>query len=419
MPKGVELTHRNLLANIRSAGKALGFRSGDVGVIWLPLYHDMGLIGAVLGTLHFSIPLILFSPVDFIQNPKRWLWAVHKYRGTLSAAPNFAYSLCARKVKDSEIEGLDLSSWRLAINGAEPIHPETLEGFSRRFAPYGFSSSMFLSAYGLAEATLAVSFTALDAPPPVRTYDREGLELKGVAAPVQPAAGRGTDSKSVSWVSAGRPIPEHRVRITDADGRDLPERTVGSVTVQGPSLMRGYFRNPEATRSAIRDGWLYTGDLGFIDGGELFITGRSKDVIIKGGRNYYPQDIEAAAGSIEGVRPGCVTAFSVPNPAQGTEEVVVVAETRLRSSRSRGRLGQEIRKKVHQDVGCGLDRVLLVPPGTVSKTSSGKLQRSLSRQRYLSGKLIPSRARILWHWARLYLRGLWPPGREKYRVGGK
>jgi acyl-CoA synthetase (AMP-forming)/AMP-acid ligase II len=183
--------------------------------------------------------------------------------------------------------------------------------------------------------------------------------------------------------------------------------------------MRGYFRNPEATRSAIRDGWLYTGDLGFIDGGELFITGRSKDVIIKGGRNYYPQDIEAAAGSIEGVRPGCVTAFSVPNPAQGTEEVVVVAETRLRSSRSRGRLGQEIRKKVHQDVGCGLDRVLLVPPGTVSKTSSGKLQRSLSRQRYLSGKLIPSRARILWHWARLYLRGLWPPGREKYRVGGK
>jgi acyl-CoA synthetase (AMP-forming)/AMP-acid ligase II len=174
--------------------------------------------------------------------------------------------------------------------------------------------------------------------------------------------------------------------------------------------MKGYFRNPEATRSAIKDGWLYTGDLGFIDGGELFITGRSKDVIIKGGRNYYPQDIEAAAGSVEGVRPGCVLAFSIPNSDRGTEEIIVVAETSVRSSRTRQLLAQEIRKRVHQSMGCGLDQVLLMPPGTVAKTSSGKLQRSLCRQRYLSGELRPSRIRILWRWIRVYLRGLWPAG---------
>ena len=400
-PKGVELTHDHVLSNIRAVAKVLDYRKEDVGVSWLPLYHDMGLIGAILSTLHFAIPLVLFSPIDFIQSPKRWLLAIHKYRGTLSAAPNFAYSLCSRKIKDHELVGLDLSSWRVAINGAESIHPETLHEFSERFGPYGFSRRAFLPAYGLAESALAVTFSMPDQEPRIRSYDRKIFELEGRAVPA-PAAS--LDSSTVQCVSVGRPVPDHRVRIVDQAGLELPERTVGEVTVQGPSVMKGYYQKPQATADALKDGWLYTGDLGFVDSGELYITGRSKDLIIKGGKNYYPQDIEASAGSVEGVRPGCVSAFGVPNPRQGTEEIVLVAETRVRSPRQRNQIRKEILKKVHRDLGCSPDRVLLVSPGTVAKTSSGKIQRSLCRQRYLTGDLHRSKGWLLWQLIRLYFK---------------
>ena len=399
-PKGVELTHEHLLSNIRSIAKALNYREGDVGVSWLPLYHDMGLIGAILSTLHFSIPLVLFSPVDFIKSPKRWLWAIHQYRGTLSAAPNFAYSLCVRKLKDHELKGLDLSSWRVAINGAESIHPKTLEEFSERFGPYGFSRKAFLTAYGLAESTLAVTFSVPDQEPKIQSYDRKIFELeeRAVRSPVS------MDSSTVQWVSVGKPVPDHHVRIVDKAGLELSERTVGEITVKGPSVMKGFYHKPEATADALKDGWLYTGDLGFLDEGELYITGRSKDVIIKGGKNYYPQDIEASAGSVEGVRPGCVSAFGVPNPQQGTEEIVLVAETRIRSNPRRNRIIKEILKSVHREVGCSPDRVLLVSPGCVSKTSSGKIQRSLCRQRYLTGDFHRTKGWALWPLIRLWFK---------------
>jgi acyl-CoA synthetase (AMP-forming)/AMP-acid ligase II len=400
IPKGVELTHGQLLSNIRSVAKVLNYREGDVGVSWLPLYHDMGLIGAILSTVHFSIPLVLLSPLDFIKSPKRWLWAIHRYRGTLSAAPNFAYSLCVRKLKDHELEGLDLSSWRVAINGAESIHPKTLEEFSERFRPYGFSRKAFVAAYGLAECTLAVTFSALDEEPRIRSYDRKILELEGRAVPVPTS----NDSSTVRWVSVGLSVPSHRVRIVDQPGLELPERVVGQIAVQGPSVMKGYYQKPATTAEVLKEGWLYTGDLGFLDQGELYITGRSKDVIIKGGKNYYPQDIEVSASSVDGVRPGCVSAFGVPNPIHGTEEMVLVAETRIRSAQRRKWLMGEIIRKVHRDTGCSPDRVVLVPPGSVSKTSSGKIQRSLCRQRYLNGDLRRTKGWVLWQLIRLYFR---------------
>jgi acyl-CoA synthetase (AMP-forming)/AMP-acid ligase II len=400
-PKGVELTHDNLLANIHAVAGTLKYSAEDVGVSWLPLYHDMGLIGAILSTLVYSVPLVLLSPVDFIKSPVRWLRAIHRYRGTLSAAPNFAYSLCTRKIRDRDIGELDLSSWRVAINGAELVHPRTVEAFAERFAPCGFSRRAFIPSYGLAEASLAVTFTPLDEEPDIRRYSRKSFEIEGRAVPVPES-----DPESVRWVSAGIPLAGHRVRIVNAFDEAAPERLVGEVTVRGPSVMKGYCREAEVTSDTLRGGWLYTGDLGFLDGGRLFITGRGKDLIIKGGRNYYPHDIEVSAGSVEGIRPGCVSAFGIPHIEQGTEEIIVVAETRVQSPESSGRLAQAIRKKILEETGCSPDRILLVPPGSVAKTSSGKIQRYLCRERYLAGEFQRKKPSGLMAWVRLFVRAV-------------
>ena len=349
---------------------------------------------------------MLFSPVDFIKDPKRWLLAIYRYRGTLSAAPNFAYSLCTRKIKDHELAGMDLSSWRVAINGAEFIHASTLQHFVNRFAPYGFSAKSFLPAYGLAEATLAVTFSPLDDAPRVGFYDRKIFEMDGRAIPVSPS-----DPGAVQWVSAGVSLPDLRIKIVDSNQVELPDQTVGEVTVSGASVMKGYYHQHEVTAQVLKNGWLYTGDLGFIDNEHLYITGRSKDLIIKGGKNYYPQDLEAAADRVEGVRPGCVSAFGVPNLAKGTEEIIVVAETRIRSPERCRKMVQEIKKNVFQDTGCSPDRVVLVPPGNIAKTSSGKIQRYRCRDRYLTGDLKRSRGRWLWELLQLYLKSL-------FRIGG-
>ena len=398
-PKGVELTHQNLLSNIRAISIALEYREGDVGISWLPLYHDMGLIGAIMSTLYFTIPLVLFSPIDFIRQPKRWLWAIHKYRGSISAAPNFAYSLCARKIKDHEIEGLDLSSWRLAIDGAESIHLDTLDRFTDRFGPYGFSKRSFLPSYGLAENALAVSFESPDNEPLIRSFDRKVFEMEGRAVPVSTEGG-----DSVRWVSVGRPVPGHSVQIMGDSNREAPTGTIGRVRVSGPSMMKGYFRQPLATEEVIQSGWLDTGDLGFIADGNLYITGRSKDLIIKGGRNYYPQDIEASAGLVGGIRPGYVCAFGMMDGKMGTEKIVVIAETRIKSPGGQTKIISEIKKRVHQEVGVSPDHVRLVPPGSVPKTSSGKVQRSLCRERFLKGKISRSKIGTAWTLVRLYLR---------------
>ncbi|MBI3030767.1 MAG: fatty acyl-AMP ligase, partial [Candidatus Rokubacteria bacterium] len=286
-PKGVLLTHANILANIRAIGRAIQVRPNDVAVSWLPLYHDMGLIGSWLGALYFGIPIAILSPLAFLSRPARWLWAVHAHRATLSPAPNFAFDLCVRKVADEEIEGLDLSAWRLALNGSEPVSPETIERFTRRFAPHGFRPEAMCAVYGLAESAVALTVPPLGRPPRVDAVAREPFQRSGDARPARPE-----EPSPLRFVSCGRPLSGHEVRIVDATGRLAAERAQGRIEFRGPSVTAGYFKNPAATRAALRDGWMDSGDLGYWADEELFITGRQKDVIIKAGRNLYPQEVE-------------------------------------------------------------------------------------------------------------------------------
>ena len=318
------LTHSNLLANIRAIGTGLNLQPGDFGVSWLPLYHDMGLIGSWLTALCFGVPIAILSPLAFLSRPERWLWAIHEHRGTVSAAPNFAYELCARKIDDRALEGLDLSCWRAALNGAEPISPDTLERFARRFEPYGFRAEAFLPVYGLAESSVALTFPPLGRKPRVDRIGRERFENAGAALPCSES-----DASPLRFVSEGKALPGHEVRVVDEASVETGERVQGHIQFRGPSTMQGYFKNPAATAAVMRvDGWVDTGDLGYLADGELFVTARIKDVIIKGGRNLYPQEVEEVASEVEGVRRGCVAAFGVSDQRLGTEKLVVVAETR-------------------------------------------------------------------------------------------
>lgn len=379
-PKGVVLTHANLLANIRAMGQAIGLRPDDVFVSWLPLYHDMGLIGAWLGTLYFGIPLVVMSPLAFLARPVRWLQAIQAYRGTLSAAPNFAYELCVKKIGDEELVGLDLSSWRLAFNGAETVLPETLTRFGGRFAPYGFHPEALTPVYGLAECSVGLAFPPSGRGPLVDRVQRESLTRTGRAVP----AASDQDS-ALAFVSCGRPLPGHELRIVDASGHELDERQEGRLEFRGPSATGGYFNNPQATSQLFRRGWLDSGDRGYLAGGEVFLTGRVKDIVIRGGRNIYPHEVEEAVGEIPGVRKGCVVVFGRPDPTPGTERLVILAETRERGRRERQQLREAINEAVVQVLGEPADQVVLVPPRTVLKTSSGKLRRAATRALFESG----------------------------------
>jgi 1-acyl-sn-glycerol-3-phosphate acyltransferase len=382
-PKGVLLTHGNLVASIRAIAQALEIQPADSGASWLPLYHDMGLIGTWLNCLYHGIPLSLMSPLAFLARPERWLWAIHRRRITLSAAPNFAFELCVRKVADRAIEGLDLSSWRCALNGAEPVSPETLERFARRFARYGFRPEALMPVYGLAECTVGLCIPPLERGPVVDVVDRGPFELGGRAEPIEAGS-----EKAMRFVSVGRALPGHEVRIVDEQGRDLPDRTVGRLVFRGPSAMAGYFRNPQATTAiSLPGGWLDSGDLAYRVGEEFFIAGRRKDLIIKAGRNLVPQEIEEVVGEIDGVRKGCVVAFGSSEPKLGTEKLVVVAESRVTERGRLLELEREIVQRVTAAVGIPPDQVVLVPPRSIPKTPSGKLQRAATRELFSSGRL--------------------------------
>ncbi|NTU60694.1 MAG: fatty acyl-AMP ligase, partial [Deltaproteobacteria bacterium] len=378
--KGVMLSHGNLLANLRAIGGGIDMREDDVAVSWLPLYHDMGLIGLMLGSFYWGIPLVAMSPVDFLRKPVRWLRALSEHRATLTAGPNFAYSLTARKVRDADLAGIDLSSVRVALCGAEPIYPSTIEGFSSRYAAYGLRPDAFFPAYGLAENSLAVSFSDLGAPPHVEYVDARALEEQGQAKRVAPGDG----ARAV--VSCGKPIPTVEVAIEGDDGKPLGEGLRGEVLVRGPSVMAGYFENAEASARTLRGGWLHTGDLGFLLEGRLYISGRSKDLVIKAGRNYFAEDLEAAASRVPGVRPGGLCVFAADDRGKGVEEVVLVAEAAEGAAQPEG-LADDLRKAVSESTGCRPDRVILVPHHTLPKTSSGKIQRFKARQWYLEGTL--------------------------------
>ncbi|MGE5170178.1 MAG: AMP-binding protein [Rudaea sp.] len=381
-PKGVILTHDNLLANIRVIGHAAAATSTDRFVSWLPLYHDMGLIGAWLATMFHAVPLVVMPPTSFLAHPSRWLWAIHRHRATISAGPNFAYEMAASRIPDEELAGLDLGSWRLAFNGAEPVRAATLERFATRFAPYRFDRRALTPVYGLAEAAVGLAFPPLGRGPRIDRIDPTALARDGVAVFVR----EGT-AEALEVVSNGSPLPGHEVRVVDEGGRELPARTEGHLEFRGPSATSGYYRNPEATARLFRGAWLDTGDVGYIADGELFLTSRAKDLIKRGGHNLHPYDLEAAVGDLPGIRKGCVAVFGTPDHASGTERVIVVAETRSSDAAARAGLRERIAALAAIHLDGPPDEVLLVPPHTVLKTSSGKIRRAACRDLYRRGML--------------------------------
>ena len=381
-PNGVMLSHANLLANIKAMGEAMEVESTDVFVSWLPLYHDMGLIGAWLGSLCLAVPVVVMSPLAFLVRPERWLWAIHHHRATLTGAPNFAFELCLRNIDEAAAEGLDLSSLRMVANGAEAVSPDTVRRFTDRFAAYGFRAAAMAPVYGLAESSVGLAFPPIGRGPLVDRIDRRALSGRGEATPATSA-----DSDSIEFLACGRPLPGHEIRIVDATGRELGERREGRLQFRGPSATLGYFRDPAKTAALFDGEWLESGDLAYIAGGDIFITGRSKDIIIRAGRNIYPHEIEAAVGGIAGVRKGCVAAFGRSDPATGTERLIVLAETREEDEQAREDLRARIAGTVADLVESAPDEVVLAPPRTVPKTSSGKIRRSAAAEMYTAGAL--------------------------------
>jgi 1-acyl-sn-glycerol-3-phosphate acyltransferase len=411
-PKGVLLTHANLLTNIRAMGQALRVTPSDVFVSWLPLYHDMGLIGAWMGSLLYGFKCPVMSPLTFLARPERWLWTIHRHGGTLSGGPNFCYELCLRKVEESDIKGLDLGSWRFAFNGAEPVSPDTIAAFSERFARYGFKPEAMSPVYGLAEATLGVSFPPPGRGPKFDRVERDTFTQGGRAISV--ADGH---PDALIFVACGRPLPGHQVRVVDASDRELGEREEGHVQFWGPSSTSGYYRNPEETRPLLHGEWVDTGDYGYIAEGELYITGRVKDIIIRAGRNIYPYELEDAVGALEGIRKGCVAVFGTRDARSGTERVVVLAETRESDPARRENLRARINDLAVSLINMPADEVVLASPHTVLKTSSGKIRRAASREVYERGGSTGTRA-VWWQIVRLAWSAILPQARRSLRAAG-
>ena len=391
-PKGVTLTHANLAANIRCIGEhGLRLTNEDVAVSWLPLYHDMGLIGFVLTPLFHRVPVHFLPALTFLKRPVTWLQAFTRVGGTIAYAPNFAYALCVKRIKAADLEGLSLDRWRVAGCGAEPIRPETLEAFDDAFSRIGFKREAFLPSYGMAESSLAIAFTELG----------EGMKTIAVHGPTLWDSGQvrtvaDDDENAVRLVSCGPQFPEHEVRVfapEDAtSATPLVADVVGELRIRGPSVMRGYWEDVERTRDSFAGPWLRTGDLGFLHDEHVFICGRSKEVVIVNGRNYYPQDMEWEASKIAGVRKGNVVAFGARDPSgleRDRERVVLAFEVQEPE-----RLGAptalltEVRKAVQEGMGLTLDDVVALPPGALPKTSSGKLQRAKTRELYETGELM-------------------------------
>jgi acyl-CoA synthetase (AMP-forming)/AMP-acid ligase II len=376
-PKGVLFCQRAMLNHIRSVREGLGITPDDVSVNWIPLYHDMGLIDAFLLPLLSGCPTVLIPTMDFLREPSLWLWAIHGYRGTLSWAPNMGYSLCSKRIKDDAIEGLDLSSWRLAMSAAEPVLEETVHAFADRFRPYGLRETTMTPAWGLAESGTIVTTHAPDEPTRIELLDREALVVDGVARPVAPGA-----SNAMPSVGVGRGLPRARVEIRDEERTPLADRYLGEIWIETDCLFTAYKEDPELTAQTLVDGWFDTGDQGYLSDGHLFFVSRSKDLIVIGGEKYAPHDVETAIGLVPGVRDGCAVAFGVMNEVHGTEELGAVVETKEEDPAALAALADAIRAEVDRIIGLGVRHLHLVPPGGVNKTSSGKLARRATRARY-------------------------------------
>ena len=367
--KPVALTHAGILANVRAMREVFLEAGAAVehAVSWLPLYHDMGLIGSVFVALYHPASLTLIPPELFVVRPALWLRAISRTRTPVSAAPNFAYALCTERVADAEMEGVDLGGWRLALNGSEPVAPATLRRFAERFARWGFRREALCPVYGLSEATLAVTFSDWRTPFAAARFDRAALAEGRVVA----------SDDGVELVSVGRPVPGVEV--------DAPDGAVGAIRVRGPSVMAGYLHQPGRTRQAIADGWLETGDLGFFQDGLLYVSGRAKDVLILRGRNHAPHDVERAVDGVAGVRPGCAAAVSHRAEDADEERLHVFVEAR----RHDPGLADRCRDAVLEATGLDPGLVVVLAPGTLPRTSSGKIRRGETLRLWLSGSLTP------------------------------
>jgi fatty-acyl-CoA synthase len=382
-PRGVLVTQQAIAANARAiAEDGIALRPGDRCVSWLPLYHDMGLVGCCLTPVMTQITVDYLASASFARRPLVWLRLLSQNQGTISFAPTFGFELCARRAASAGLDGLDLRYWRVAGIGGEMIRPAALDEFAQRFAGAGFDPAAFVPSYGLAEATLAVTFARLGKGVRVDVVERgDALERGRRAVPVDAESGR----RSRAFVRCGQAMPGYAVQIRDERNRPLPDRRIGRVCIQGPSLMTGYYRNPEATAAVTTvDGWLDTGDLGYLVEGELVVTGRHKDLIIFSGRNIWPQDIEWAVEQVPGVRRNDVAAFAVTGD-DDQEKVVVVVEVRGRLDTDGLRaLRREIAATVHRVAGIDAE-IVLAPPRSLHFTTSGKLSRAAARQSYLEG----------------------------------
>ncbi|MBW2588020.1 MAG: fatty acyl-AMP ligase [Deltaproteobacteria bacterium] len=374
-PRGVRVTHGSLWANAHAIMvDGLRASSEDRGVSWLPLYHDMGLIGFVMSPLVTRTPITFISTLDFLKRPEVWVRTLSEDRGTISFAPNFGYALTARRTTSTE--GLDLSAMRVLGCGAEPIQPDAINSFFERFGETGLKRSAFLSCYGLAETTLAVTFAGME-----DELEVDQLEFKSESTD-DDTSGIHRLEHHIPVVSCGRPLPHHQVSILGENGERLPERRVGEVFVEGPSVTGGYWDDEEETNRVFVDGGVRTGDLGYMSEGELYVTGRLKDTIIVRGRNFDPTPIEVAAGRVDGVRMGNVAAFSISGDL--TERIVVAAEYREGEPET---IESNVVRAVQHDLGLTVSEVVLIEAGSLPKTTSGKLQRSATRDQYLDGTL--------------------------------
>jgi acyl-CoA synthetase (AMP-forming)/AMP-acid ligase II len=383
-PRAVALSHRAVVAQAVTLNRFWPDTAevSHSGVSWLPLYHDMGLIGCVLPALERPGTLTLLPPETFVASPAAWLRAISTYRGTISPAPNFAYGHCLRRIADADLAGVDLSCWRVALDGAESVVPRVARDFVRRFSAWGLRAEALTPVYGLSEASLAVTFSALDRPFASRRFDRARLDPG--AGPVRESP----DGREI--VSVGRPIPGVSLRIVDERGQAAPLGHVGLVECAGPSVMEGYLGEPAATAAALRDGWLRTGDLGFVFEGDLYLAGRAKDMLLLHGRNHAPEEVEQAAAGVDGVRPGAVVAASwLPEDADGERLVVFVEAARGLPAREFDRIARDCEAKVLAATALSPDRVVVLPAGSLPRTSSGKLRRQAALAEYLAGTLGP------------------------------
>ncbi len=377
LQKGVALSHQAVLNQLESYALALDVNDRDVIVSWLPLYHDMGLIAGFLLPILKRIPLVLLSPFEWVRSPARLMLAVSKYHGTLSWLPNFAYNFCAQKIRDRDLEGVDLSTWRAISNCSEPMRHESHQAFYNRFSKYGLKESTLCTCYAMAENVFAVTQGGIHAPILVDEIDREDLQSRKIATPAT------SNRPSVKMVSAGKPIRNVEVKVVDDHGHDLPDRAVGELVLRSDCMLTGYYHRPDATEKALKDGWYFTGDFGYTLKGEVFVAGRKKDMIIVGGKNVYPMDLEELAMEVPGVHPGRVVAFGIFNEAAGTEDVVIVAEVDTLDQEERDGIGDAIRQTVTRGSAVALRHVHLVDAKWLIKTSSGKTARGANKEKYL------------------------------------